>query len=123
MVKRLFMDTYAIIEIYKGNAKYEVYKKDFAFLLNKLNLLEFAYFLIREGKEADISLLFEGLLKYNIDYDKQILIMSAEMKFKYLKQRLSFVDCIGYLLAKKHDAKFLTGDEHFRHMDNVEFVK
>ena len=50
-------------------------------------------------------------------------IKAAEMKLKFLKQRLSFVDCIGYILAKKNNAKFLTGDERFRHKENVEFVK
>ena len=45
------------------------------------------------------------------------------MKFKFVKQKISFIDCIGYLIAKKNNAKFLTGDEHFRNKDNVEFVK
>ena len=38
-------------------------------------------------------------------------------------EKLSFIDCIGYYLAKKNKAKFLTGDEKFKNMENVEFVK
>jgi len=45
------------------------------------------------------------------------------MKYKFKNQKLSFIDCIGYILAKKHKAKFLTGDEKFKGKENVEFVK
>ncbi len=123
MSKNFFFDTYALIEIYKGSKNYEKYKKDVKIMLNKLNLLEFAYFLIREKKENEIKEVFEKLSKFNIDYDEEILIDSAEMKFEFQKERLSFVDCIGYNLAKKNKVKFLTGDEQFRNKDNVEFVK
>jgi len=33
------------------------------------------------------------------------------------------VDCIGYIIAKKSGVQFLTGDEHFKDFENVEFVK
>ena len=36
---------------------------------------------------------------------------------------LSYVDYIGYILAKQRNVKFLTGDKEFENMDNVEFVK
>lgn len=123
MNKKLFFDTYALIEIYKSSPSYEKYKKDVKIFLNKLNLLEFAYFLIRENRETEINFFFNKLVNYNIDYDEEILIKAAKMKFKFLKQRLSFIDCIGYILAKKKKIKFLTGDEKFRNRDNVEFVK
>jgi len=123
MTKILFYDTYALIEIYKENSHYEKYKRGFKIILNKLNLLEFSYFLFREGKGNETKEIVNRFLRFNIDYDEDLLIKAAEMKFKLLKERLSFVDCIGYLLAKKNNAKFLTGDEKFRDMKNVEFVK
>jgi len=123
MTRILFYDTYALIEIYKNSPNYEKYKEVSKILLNKLNLLEFSYFLIRENKRNEVQDIFKRLLRFNVDYDEEVLIEAAEMKFKLLKQRLSFVDCIGYILAKRHNAKFLTGDENFRNMENVEFVK
>jgi len=39
------------------------------------------------------------------------------------KSNLSYVDCIGYILAKELKVGFLTGDREFEGMDNVEFVK
>lgn len=123
MIKQFYFDTYALIEISKGNPKYEQYKEEVKVMLNNLNLLEFSYFLIKEGKEKEVKEIFNKFLKFNVDYDKEILIKAAEMKFKFLKERLSFIDCIGHNIAKKHNAKFLTGDEKFRHKENVEFVK
>ena len=123
MTKRFYFDTYALIEIGKGNPKYETYKQDVMIILSKLNLLELSYYLFKEKKENEIKEIFERYLKYYVDYDQEAIIKAAEMKFKHLKERLSFIDCIGYFLAKKNNAKFLTGDEKFRNMDNVEFVK
>jgi len=123
MIKQFYFDTYALIEISKGNPGYEPYKEGVKVMLSNLNLLEFSYFLIREGKGKDVKEIFNNFSKFNVDYDEEILIKSAEMKFKFLKERISFIDCIGYFIAKKNNVKFLTGDEKFRHKDNVEFVK
>ena len=123
MARKLFFDTYALVEIFKGNPRYDRYKDGITMLLNKLNLLEFAYVLLREGKGDHIPRMVPQLAKFSVEYDDDILMRAAKMKHDHLKKRLSFVDCIGYLLAKKHRAKFLTGDEHFRHSEGVEFVK
>ena len=123
MIKKFYFDTYALIEIGKENLKYELYRQNIRVILNKLNIFELSYFLIKEGREKEVKETFEKFSKFHMDYDEEVLIKSAEMKFKFLKDRLSFIDCIGYNIAKKYNAKFLTGDEKFRNMDNVEFVK
>ena len=45
------------------------------------------------------------------------------MDLKIKNKHLSIPDAIGYTIAQRHDAKFLTGDEDFRDMPNIEFVK
>jgi predicted nucleic acid-binding protein len=123
MANKFFFDTYALMEVGKGSQKYEPYKEGIIVFLNKLNLLELSYFLIKEGNGDKAKEIFNKYARFNADYDEEILINAAKMKFKFLKERLSFIDCIGYFLAKKNNAKFLTGDEKFRDMENVEFVK
>ena len=123
MTNKFFFDTYALVEIAKSNPNYEKYKEGIGILTNKLNLMEFAYFLIREKRENEINEFFKMLSRFNVDYDNEILIEAVKMKFKFNHEKLSFIECIGYHLAKKHNTKFLTGDEKFRNKENVEFIK
>ena len=122
-MQKFFFDTYALIEIAKQNPKYVQYKEGVKILLNKLNIMEYAVFLNREGKSSETQKAFEVLSEFNIDYDDHILLKAAEMKVKFNKEKLSFIDCIGYFIAKREGVKFLTGDEKFKNKENVEFVK
>lgn len=123
MTKRFFFDTYALIELSKESQSYQNYRKDVHMILTRLNLMEYSYYLLRVGKKNKIAKVFDELLSFVVSYDNDVLIKAAEMKFKYKKEKLSFVDCIGYLLAKEHKAKFLTGDSKFKDKENVEFVR
>ena len=123
MTKSLFFDTYALIEIGKNNPNYESYKKDVKIFISMLNLMELAYFLLRENRESEIEEIFNNLSKFAISYNKEILVNTAKMKHQYRKEKLSYIDCIGYFMAKQQNIKFLTGDEKFRDKKNVEFVK
>ncbi len=123
ITKVFFFDTCALIEIGKDNPNYKPYKTDVKMILTKLNLLELAGYLFKHERGQEIQEMFDQLNQYCVEYDDMILIEAAKMKHDYKKERLSYVDCIGYLLAKKHKAKFLTGDGKFEKKKNVEFVR
>ena len=38
-------------------------------------------------------------------------------------KNLSLIDCLGYVIARRLNIPFLTGDREFEDMDNVEYVK
>ena len=121
-MNKLFFDTCALIEITKENPKFEIYKNTKT-LMTDLNFMEYAFYLLKIGEEKDIKESFEKFSASIIGYDHEIIIEAAKMKFKYKHEKLSFTDCIGYILAKKHGAKFLTSDGKFKNKDNVEFVE
>jgi len=123
MSERFFFDTYALIEINKGNPRYKSYTSGIKVILNKLNIMEYILFLMREEREKQIEEAFRKLSRFNVDYSDEDLVAAAKMKFKFAREKLSFVDCIGYSIARRHNARFLTGDEKFKNKDNVEFVK
>lgn len=115
-----FFDTYAFFEIIQGNPKYEKYKEVQA-VTTIFNLAELNYGLKKEKskKVAD---------KYTDKYKDFLVEVSLDiikeaMDLKMIKKRLSIPDVVGYIIAKKIGIKFLTGDEDFRNMENVEFVK
>lgn len=118
-----YYDTYALVEIAQGKEAYAKYRDGVKMLTNKLNLMELAYFLFRLGKENSISLIFEDYMKYNVEPSVNVMVQAARFKFMNRKHKLSYIDCLGYMIAKENKVKFLTGDEKFKNMPNVEFVK
>lgn len=118
-----YYDTYALVEIAQGNAAYDKYREGIKIITNKLNLMELAYFLFRIGKEDNATFIFKDYLKYNAEPSINAIIHAARLKFMNRKNKLSYIDCLGYMIAKENKVKFLTGDEKFRNMPNVEFIK
>lgn len=118
-----YFDTYALVEIAQGNDSYAKYREGVKIITNKLNLMELAYFLFRINKAEKVELVFKDYLKYNVEPSISALMEATRFKFIHKKRKLSYVDCLGYIMAKENKVKFLTGDEKFKGMANVEFVK
>lgn len=118
-----YFDTYALVEIAQGSQNYAKYREGVKIMTNKLNLMEFAYFLFRINKPEKVELVFKDYLKYNVEPSANALVEATKLKFIHRKMKLSYADCLGYITAKENKVKFLTGDEKFKGMPNVEFVK
>lgn len=115
-----FFDTYAFFEIIRGNPAYRKYAEAQA-ITTIFNLAELNYNLKKEkGKDvAD---------KYAEKYKAFLVEVTLEdvkkaMDLKVGMKDFSIPDVVGYTVAKRYGIKFLTGDEGFRNMPNVEFVK
>ncbi|MFT4261040.1 MAG: PIN domain-containing protein [Candidatus Woesearchaeota archaeon] len=117
-----FLDTYALIEILKENKNYEKYKKGI-FITTKLNLLELHYYLIRTTNEDVADEVFEDLEDLCVDISSDVYLNASRFKYLNKKKKLSFVDCISYLIARQENISFLTGDNAFEGFVGVEFVK
>jgi uncharacterized protein len=117
-----FFDTYAFHELIVGNKNYLPYK-NCKIITTRLNLMELHYSLLKKYNLNTANKYFEKLLKFSIKIPNEIIKNANQFKHVYKKQKISYLDCIGYLLAKLHDVKFLTGDKEFENFENVEFVK
>ena len=116
-----FFDTYALIEIVKGNVNYSKFKNS-KVVLSILNLAEFHYKILKDfnSKLADELISeYEGFL---IDIDIATIKEANEFRLLNKSRKLSYADCIGYTIARRIGLKFLTGDRQFSDMPNVEFV-
>ncbi len=117
-----FFDTYTLAEIIKGNENYKKYA-ELSITTTTLNLSEFYFFLLSNLSEDKAD---ETLKKFNFSFleiDEEVAIEAAKFRKKNYKKRLSYVDCIGYMLSKKTGFTFLTGDDFFKNAENAEFVK
>src|SRR3989338_10424977 len=119
-VKSFFFDSYAFFEIANGNLAYEPYTKEIAIITTKLNLMELHYGLLRtEGKERADEL-YAQYVGFAIGFNDEDIKTANQFRLEQKKQDLSYVDCLGYVLAKKNNVKFLTGDGKFKDLENVE---
>lgn len=122
MMKRYFFDSYALIELVKANPKYIPYL-DSQVTITIFNLVEFTYSILQdygENKAKEFCLKFKECV---IDIDENIILEALKFRKEHHRRDLSYADCIGYICAKRFDLLFLTGDEQFRDLPNVEFVK
>ena len=117
-----YFDTYAVFEILRSNANYLKYAKSNV-ITSKLNLFELCYTLMRDFGEKDTIEKVKKYYKFVRDFNLAVLTNAAKFKLMNRSLNLSLVDCVGYFIAKSMGVKFLTGDEKFRDMPNVEFVK
>lgn len=120
--KTYFFDSYAIFEILNGSVNYSDYQKA-GVITAKNNLFEVYYNLLKEGKREIAKQILEKEYEHVVEIEKSDIIEAANLRFLLRKQKVSMVDCFGYVIAKRLNIKFLTGDKEFKGMDNVEFVK
>ncbi len=117
-----FADTYALIELIGGNPNYKPYLNQLI-ITSQYNLIEFYYHLLHDYDQetADRYLIIYADLVVPISSTS--IPLGMQFKLKYKKEKVSYVDCIGYAIALELGIKFLTGDQKFSDKENVEFVK
>ena len=115
-----FLDTYALFEIIYGNQNYEKYSYAKG-ITTIFNLAELNYNLKKEMNKEKADKITEKYKEILVNIDLEDLKEAMDLKIK--NKDLSIPDVIGYIIAKKHNVRFLTGDEGFRNFENVEFVK
>lgn len=119
---KFFCDTYALIEIIRGNKNYQKYLDEELFT-SLLNLYELFYNLLKEFDEAKAKEFFYQFFPFVYPLHEEHLFAASRLKLRYKAHDLSYADALGYALAYLEGMRFLTGDKEFKEMENVEYVK
>ncbi len=119
---KFFYDTYALIEIHQGNEKYWDYIKG-PIVISSLNLIELRYHFVRLHEREEGEKYIKYLSAFVVEIPNNVLWEAMELKFLKKADDLSFVDCIGYIYAQENGMRFLTGDQKFKDLPGVEYVK
>lgn len=122
MEKKFFFDSYAIIELNEGNENYKRYLEE-DIITSVLNIGEVYYHYLKYYDKRTAEYWHKKIFTHILEITEEVMNEAMELKFHHKKSKLSMVDCVGYILAKKHNLNFLTGDKEFKDLPNVEFVK
>jgi predicted nucleic acid-binding protein len=120
---RYYFDTYALIE-FLGRREFLRYSAK-GFVTSKWNLAELLVIDVREHGESVARRHFRRFLAACEEPMDEDLLQAAVFREgeRRRKRSLSFVDALGYVLARRLRLRFLTGDEAFRGLAHVLFVK
>ena len=118
---RYFFDTYALIEIYEGSQRYASYAEA-VFFVTKLNLFEFHQYLLRKNIEKIADADVKMLMPHLSDFSMEIVKKASKFRRQNRNKNLSMADGIGYVYARENNLVFLTGDNGFQEMENIESI-
>ena len=122
-MKRYFWDTSAIILLLQGDERLTKYAK-YPGLTSSLNVLELAVWLRHAGVRKDVSIVAEGFTVLECvptDLINKIEEVRYELRRK-TGRKVSYIDAIGYILARENNAIFLTADGAFKDVEGAEYI-
>ena len=122
MELKYFFDSYAIIELIKGNPSYARFLKE-RVIFTVFNLVEIYYSALKYLDEEKAEIIYEKYKQNIVKLNDEVIKKSMKFRKKNKVRNLSYADCIGYIYALKNNLIFLTGDKQFETLKNVEFIK
>lgn len=117
-----FYDSYAVIEIIRGNPKF-IHLSDRQVTITLFNLIEVVNCIYLDSGEEKAKETYERWRGCVQEIDWNIITEAIKLRQKYKKRDMSYADCIGYCYALQKGLQFLTGDKEFQDLPNVEFIK
>lgn len=122
-MSEFYYDSYAIIAYLNQSQNYVDYFIPSQGVTSFYNVLEVYYSVLREQGADDAKKVLSSLRPILVDPTFEDLEYAMHFKLKHKSKKLSYVDCLGYALARRLGILFLTGDEGFKGISGVEFVK
>jgi predicted nucleic acid-binding protein len=119
----MFFDTYALYALTHGSANYAKYISGLRIATSYMNLYELYHMMLQNGQEESAEKTFQLLVSAGVHPSPATLKAAAKFRIAQSKRNLSYTDCLGYAIAQDLKMPFLTGDEGFRGLPNVKFVK
>jgi len=121
-VATLFFDSYARHEIAVGSERYHSFLKGVRMVTTKMNLMELHYSMLRMYGQETADESYDFFVPYVVEITDEIIKKANLFRMAHKQRKMSYIDCMGYIIARTMGIRFLTGDKQFKDMDNVEFV-
>ncbi len=87
--------------------------------------MEVYYAVLRDYGQPSAEKAYSAASKYAVEFGDEDVkeAMKRRLAFRKEKLDLSYADSLGYTVSLRLRVRFLTGDDAFRNLNNVEFVK
>jgi hypothetical protein len=121
----LFLDSYAIVEMARDNARYDFVAGE-QVATSAHNLLEAYYVLSEAGEESLARDILRELSPVAADLPKDLIPEISEFRLRTMGatgRRFSYADAAGYVYARDRGHEFLTGAHEFEGLEGVRFVR
>ena len=120
-MNKYVFDTYAIIEIVRGNPNYIKYN-DSEVIINNFIYAELCYNILKGGK-GNLKEIIEKYSKHINSVRPEWIVDAMKFRLSWKDRKVSVTYFFSYVMAKNLGIKFLTGDKEFKEVEGVEFVK
>ena len=117
-----FFDSYAVIELLKGNPRYAKYSEE-VITLTIFNLVEIYWSALNDVGKEKADYIFNQFKECVVQISDEIVKEAIQFRMDNKKRNLSYADCIGYIYSIRNGLLFLTGDKEFEKLDHVEFLQ
>jgi predicted nucleic acid-binding protein len=116
-----FFDTCAMVALIDGSPAYRKFK-EVRVATSFVNLIELYYVLLRTTDAAFAKGMYKAFSECLVEIDDNDVFKGMDLKLKQKRRDFSYVDALGYAVARSCNLKFLTSDTQFKDLPNVEFV-
>lgn len=123
---KYFLDTYALMEYLGGNKAYlKYFSSDNQQKTSLLNLMELYFHVLQDADEDMADDSYTQFKQFTVPLTDEVLKNAMKFRLRSRSRHLdiSYTDAVGYNISKSLGLKFLTGDEAFKSLEDVEFVK
>ena len=124
---RVLADTYAFVALLDGSPEYDKLLRESDVVTTSLNLVELAHTLMQRGRSQGVDDALRPLAKTCVEPPSIAATAREAAIFRHERNsaggRVSTVDAWAYATARSLGIPFLTGDEDFRGVPDVKFVK
>jgi predicted nucleic acid-binding protein len=121
----LLADSYAFLALIEGNDRYRAIFARGCFVTTAMNVVEVYTALMRRMEPAEARAFAKRMLSVVVEVPPETALSAAEFRRKMREsgKDCSHIDAWGWAAAKALGRKFLTGDQAFKGVENVEFVR
>lgn len=122
-----FLDTWALIEILRKNPMYRAFSSGEDIVTTRLNLMEMAFQLLK--RDIPPGPLYRMFLPRAVAPSDDTILRAMEFRRSHPepgqpgRYRFSYIDAVGYTLAREQGLLFVTGDRDFRGLPGVEYLR